>query len=68
MTADEGAPNSIAGYDAKAARLVAKYEALDPGRYRASYSVLLPSGPGRLAFDALAWRRLRFQQDQQLIE
>lgn len=49
--AGDGASNSINAYDARAAQLAAEYESLDPGPYRATYSPLLPSGPGRLALD-----------------
>ena len=41
----------VAAYDAQSERLAAEYEALDPSGYRATYSTLLPSGPGLLALD-----------------
>lgn len=47
----QGTSESIGAYDAQASQLVAEYEALDPSAYRATYSALLPTGPGRLALD-----------------
>lgn len=41
----------VAANDAQSERLAAEYEALDPSGYRATYSTLLPSGPGLLALD-----------------
>lgn len=41
----------VAAYDAQSERLAAEYEALDPSVYRATYSTLLPCGPGLPALD-----------------